>query len=82
MQKIARRARDRREQRDVGERVGRAGGRRAVAGGEAVEHGAELEGHDLVAADLAGLGVGVAGGEEGRELHEPRRYLNSTDDRL
>ena len=49
------RPRHRREQRDVGERERLAAGVRPVAGGEAFEDGA-VEGHDVVAAHLAGNG--------------------------
>jgi hypothetical protein len=77
-----RRPGNRLQQADVFEGVRGAGGRRAVAGGEAVEDAAGLKGDDLVAADLTGLRVGSARSEESRELHGRRPYRHSTDDRL
>ena len=58
--------------------MGVAVGRRAVARGEAVEHGAVREGHDLVAADLAGDRFRGARREEGGEFHplEARRITD------
>jgi len=65
------RLRHRRQQLHSVERVRRAVRRRAVAGGEAVEHGALREGDDLGAADLAGDRLGGARGQVRGELHAP-----------